>query len=151
MIDRNLIGHELSASSMDIERGRLKFFAKATGETSPLYLDEAAARAAGHPDLPAPPSFLFGAELDSGGLEELLALLKVDLGTVLHGEQEFSYHRMAYAGDRISVSSKITDIYDKKNGALQFVVKQSQASNQNGEPVAEMRCTLVVRSQGKPS
>lgn len=146
MIDRSLIGHELPASVLDIERGRLRFFAKAIGETDPQYFDDSAARAAGHPDLPAPPTFLFGAELDSGGLNLLLDQLKVDLGRVLHGEQEFSYHRMAYAGDRITVHSKITDIYDKKNGALEFVVKHSQATNQHGDLVAELRCVLVVRN-----
>ena len=47
-------------------RGRLRFFAKAIGETDPVYTDDAAARDAGYPDLPAPPTFLFAAELDAG-------------------------------------------------------------------------------------
>ncbi|NGY04102.1 MaoC family dehydratase N-terminal domain-containing protein [Solimonas terrae] len=145
MIDRSLVNHELTASTMLMERGRLKFFAKAIGETDAIYFDEAAARAAGHPDLPVPPTFLFGAELDSGGLEKLMQLLKLDLRKLLHGEQEFTYHRMAYAGDCITVRSTITDIYDKKGGALEFVVKQSRATNQRDELVAELRAVLVIR------
>lgn len=42
---------------LPIERGRLAFFAKATGETNPVYSDIDAARAAGYADLPAPPTW----------------------------------------------------------------------------------------------
>ncbi|MCB1980192.1 MAG: MaoC family dehydratase N-terminal domain-containing protein, partial [Burkholderiaceae bacterium] len=45
----------------------------------------------------------------------------------------------------ITVRSEIGDIYDKKNGALEFVVKTSRATNQKNELVAEMRTVLVVR------
>ena len=41
--------------------------------------------------------------------------------------------------------SKLTDIYDKKGGALEFVVKQSQATNEAGVLLAEMRTILVYR------
>jgi acyl dehydratase len=147
MIDRRWIGHELGASVLPIERSRLKFFAKAIGETDPVYTDEAAARHAGYADLPAPPTFLFAAELDSGATDRLLADLEVPIASILHGEQGFSYHRAACVGDTITVSSKITDIYAKKNGALQFVVKQSSATNQHSELVAELRTVIVVRGE----
>jgi len=145
MIDRRFIGHHLGASVLPIERGRLRFFAKAIGETDPVYTDEAAARAAGYPDLPAPPTFLFAAELDSGATDRLLADLGVPIANILHGEQGFSYHRAACAGDVITVDSTITDIYDKKGGALEFIVKASRAVNQRAELVAELRTVIVVR------
>jgi hypothetical protein len=69
MIDRRWIGRELPAATFDIERGRLAFFARAIGETDPVYLDPDAARAAGHPDIPAPPTFLFSGELDAGAVD----------------------------------------------------------------------------------
>ena len=97
------------------------------------------------PDLPAPPTFLFGAELDSGATDALLGLLQVPVTKLLHGEQSFTYHQSACAGDTITVRSEIGDIYDKKNGALEFVVKTSRATNQQGELVAEMRTVLVCR------
>ncbi len=146
MIDRKWIGHELPASELPIERSRLRFFAKAIGETDPVYTDEAAARDAGYPDLPAPPTFLFAAELDSGASDRLLADLGIPLAKLLHGEQGFSYHRAACAGDTVTVRSRIDDVYDKKNGALEFVVKTSRATNQNGDLVAEMRTVLVCRN-----
>ena len=147
MIDPRWIGHELGASVLPIDRTRLKFFAKAIGETNPVYCDETAARGAGYADIPAPPTFLFAAELDSGAMDRLLADLEVPIATILHGEQGFTYHRTACAGDTVTVNSKITDIYAKKNGALQFIVKQSTATNQRDELVAELRAVIVVRGE----
>lgn len=145
MIDKKWIGHELPASVLPIERTRLQFFAKAIGETDPVYTDAAAARDAGYPDLPAPPTFLFAAELDSGASDRLLSDLGIPLSRLLHGEQGFSYHRPACVGDTVTVRSTITDIYDKKNGALEFVIKTSRATNQRDELVAELRTVIVCR------
>jgi acyl dehydratase len=145
MIDKKWIGHALPASVLPIERSRLQFFAKAIGETNPVYTDIAAARDAGYPDLPAPPTFLFAAELDSGVTDRLLADLQIPIAKLLHGEQGFRYHRPACVGDTITVRSTIDEIYDKKNGALEFVVKTSRATNQRDELVAELRTVLVCR------
>ncbi|MEG0149139.1 MAG: MaoC family dehydratase N-terminal domain-containing protein [Comamonas sp.] len=145
MIDKKWIGHELPASTITLDRGRLRFFAKAIGETAALYTDVEVARAAGYADLPAPPTFVFAAELDSGAVDQLLARLEVPIAKILHGEQSFSYHRVACAGDTLTVQSTVDDIYAKKNGALEFVVKSSRATNQHHELVAEMRSVIVVR------
>jgi acyl dehydratase len=146
VIDKKWIGHEYPASTLAIERGRLQFFAKATGETRPFYTDVAAARAAGLPDIPAPPTFLFAVELDSRMLDRLLADLQIPIARLLHGEQSFTYHRSAYAGDTVTVSSTVSDIYEKKDGALEFVVKTSRVVNQRDELVAELRSVLVCRN-----
>ena len=143
MIDRKWIGHELPPSTMTIERSRLQFFAKAIGETDPVYTDVTAARAAGYADLPAPPTFLFGAELDSGVSDQLVADLGIPFANLLHGEQRFTYHHPACAGDKVTVRSKVTDIYEKKGGALEFVVKNSRVTNEAGVLLAEM-CTVLV-------
>ena len=145
MIDKKWIGHELPASVMTLDRGRLQFFAKAIGETDAVYTDVEAARAAGYADLPAPPTFLFGAELDSGASDRLVADLGIPFANLLHGEQRFTYHHPACAGDTVTVRSKVTDVYDKKGGALEFVVKSSQATNQAGVLLCEMRTVLVYR------
>ncbi len=145
MIDRKWIGHELGASELPIELSRLRFFARAIGEGDPVYTDRALARAAGYADLPAPPTFLFAAELDSGAVDRMLEQLEIPMAKLLHGEQSFTYHKAACAGDTVTVRSRIEDIYDKKNGTLEFVVKSSRATNQAGELVAEMRTVLVCR------
>jgi acyl dehydratase len=145
MIDKNWIGRELAVSELSIERGRLVFFAKATGETRSIYTNVAAARAAGFPDLPVPPTFLFAAELESGVTDKLLFDLQIPISKLLHGEQTFTYHAQIFAGDTVKVRSTISDIYDKKRGALEFIVKTSKVFNQRDEEVAELRAVLIVR------
>jgi len=145
MIDKKWIGHELPVSVLYIDHSRLRFFAKATGETRAEYTERAAALEAGLPDIPAPPTFLFAAELDSGASDRLLADLDIPIAKLLHGEQGFSYHKAVYAGDTVTIRSTISDIYQKKNGALEFVVRRSQAHNQHGDLVAELRSVLVCR------
>lgn len=147
MISREWIGHELPPSRLTIERSRLVFFARAIGETDPVYTDPAAARDAGYPDLPAPPTFLFAAEMDSGATNRLCDQLGIPLAKLLHGEQGFTYHRTACAGDTVTVRSRVEDIYERKGGALEFVVKRALASNQRDELVAELRTVLVCRHE----
>ncbi|MDO9433926.1 MaoC family dehydratase N-terminal domain-containing protein [Hydrogenophaga sp.] len=145
MIDRKFIGYQLKPSVLTVDRTRLQFFAKAIGEKDPVYVDPAAAQAAGYADVPAPPTFLFAAELDSGANDQLLADLDIPLAKLLHGEQSFRYLKPVCAGDTVTVQSTITDIYDKKGGKLEFAVKDSKVTNQREELVAELRTVLVVR------
>ncbi|MFB7091067.1 MaoC family dehydratase N-terminal domain-containing protein [Streptomyces sp. NPDC056296] len=131
--------------TVNIERGRLRFFAKATGQTDPLYTDVDAARRAGHRDLPVPPTFLFSLEMEQPEPFGYLVALGVDLRRLLHGEQSFTYHRPAFAGDSLTLRPRITDVYSKKGGALEFLVKRTDISR-GGEPIAEARSVLIVRA-----
>jgi acyl dehydratase len=70
----------------------------------------------------------------------------VDLARLLHGEQQFEYFADICAGDVITLQSTVTDIYDKKGGALEFAVEETTATNQNGELVAKTIQTLVMRN-----
>lgn len=146
MIDRQYIGHTMPKFSVAVEKGRLRFFAKATGQTDPVYTDESAAQAAGHPGLPVPPTFFFCLEMESPDPAAIRNLLGLDYRRVLHGEQGFTYHRMAYAGDVLSYEQRIEDIYDKKGGALEFVVRKTRVTNQRGEHVADLRSITVQRN-----
>ncbi len=146
MLDRQYIGHTMPRFSATAEAGRLRFFAKATGQTDPIYSDEAAARAAGHPGLPVPPTFLFCLEMESPDPAAIRNLLGLDYRRLLHGEQGFTYHRMAYAGDVLSFEQRIEDIYDKKGGALDFVLRKTRVTNQRGEHVADLRTVTVQRN-----
>ncbi len=145
MIDRRHIGHALPPYQVEVEKGRLRFFAKATGQDDPVYTDEAAARAAGHPSLPVPPTFLFCLEMESPNPAAIRDLLGIDFRSILHGEQGFTFHRLAHAGDTLTFRQRIEDIYDKKGGALEFVVRRTEVRNQRDEPVADLRCVTVVR------
>jgi acyl dehydratase len=144
-LDRSIVGRESPAETLLVTRSRLRAFARATGQTDPRYTDVDAAKQAGYRDLPVPPTFLFSIELEAPDPFRELADLGVDLRTVLHGEQEFSYHRMAYAGDELTARSRFTDMYEKKGGALQFLVRETAVTDQDGVLVATLRRTTVIR------
>ncbi|MFF0051096.1 MaoC family dehydratase N-terminal domain-containing protein [Streptomyces sp. NPDC005498] len=144
-LDTSFIGRELPAHSVDVERGRLRFFAKAIGETGAAYFDLEAAKAVGHRDLPVLPTFLFCLDMEKPDPFALVRELNIDIRYVLHGEQGFTYHAMAYAGDTLTFTSTVTDIYSKKGGALEFVVRKT-AVTRDGELIAELHNSLVVRN-----
>ncbi|MES3000798.1 MAG: MaoC family dehydratase N-terminal domain-containing protein [Pseudomonadota bacterium] len=146
MIDRKHIGRTFAASHADVEKGRLRFFAKAIGETNPVYTDEAAAHGAGYTSLPVPPTFLFSLEMEKPDPFAWLGEVGMDLTRILHGEQGFTYHHPACAGDTLTFESRIEDIYDKKNGALSFVVKAVKVSNQHGVHIADLRSSIAHRN-----
>ncbi|TDD52428.1 MaoC family dehydratase N-terminal domain-containing protein [Saccharopolyspora elongata] len=144
-IDPAVIGKRLPEIEAEIEPGRLQQFAAAIGETDPIYTDRSAARAAGHPDLPVPPTFLFGLTLQGPDSFGFIADLGVDLRHVLHGEQGFTYHSTAHAGDTLVLRPVITDVYAKKNGKLEFVVRETAVTRDDGSAVADLKEVLIVR------
>jgi acyl dehydratase len=145
MLNTSCIGKVLPAFHATAEAGQLRLFAKATGETRPEYIDESAARDAGFAGLPLPPTFLFSLELTypSAGWRKEIG---IEPSRILHGEQSFAYHRLAFAGERLLFESRIADIYDKRGGALSFVVRETRVSNPQGEHVADLRSVLVHRN-----
>ncbi len=146
MLDTSKIGHEFPPFTVDIEKGRLRFFARAIGEPNPVYTDEAAAIAAGYRAIPAPPTFMFSIDLEGPEFLPMLKLLDMDIARVLHGAQEFEYSGEIYAGDRITQNSRILDMYEKKGGALEFIVQESTYTNQDGEQVGRALQTIVYRN-----
>lgn len=131
--------------TVQVERGALAFFAKSTGQRDPVYSDPAAARRAGYPDVPVPPTYFFGLELAlARDAFAYLGELGIEKTTILHGEQSFTYHSMAYAGQTLTLRPRIVDAFSKKDGALQFVVKRTDIVR-DGEVIAEAESVIVAR------
>jgi acyl dehydratase len=134
---------EFPAITMDLERGRLRAFARATGQTDPTYVDVDAARAAGHPDLPVPPTFYFSIELEADPLEWLTGL-DVDPRGVLHGEQSFDYRAMTYAGDVVEARRRVVSA-NPKTPTMDFVTTRTEFTR-DGEVVATSESLIIVRA-----
>ncbi|GAA1958489.1 MaoC family dehydratase N-terminal domain-containing protein [Nocardioides panacihumi] len=143
-IDPSIVGSRSEPFTTTPERGRLRFFAEATGQRDPVYTDLSAAEAAGHPDLPIPPTFFFCLEMDNPHRHRFLADLGVDVRTILHAGQRFTYHAPAHAGDELTFWSEVTEVSSKKGGALQFIVRDTHVSRAD-EPIATLTGTIVVR------
>lgn len=148
MLNRSCVGQALKPYSVGVEKAQLRFFAKATGQTDPVYFDETAAREAGYPNLPVPPTFLFCLETDSPDRQEFLRLAGLDLGRLLHGEQSFVYHRPACAGDILTFEPRITDIYSRRQGSLDFVVRETRVTDVMANHVADLRSIVIQRQPG---
>ena len=147
MIDASHIGRVIAPHSADVEAGRLRLFAKATGETRAEYLADEAARTAGHRALPAPPTFVLCLDLEMPDPFKWMTDLGIEIAQVLHGGERFRYFAPVYAGDRLTFSSRIADILQKKSSKKAFVVKETDVTNEHGVKVAEMRATIVVRER----
>ena len=74
-LNQALVGSAYPAIRYEVGREKLREFAVAVGETDPIYHDQEAARAAGHPDIPAVPTFAVVLSLRAG--DRLLATGKV--------------------------------------------------------------------------
>lgn len=157
---QEFIGRPLPPQTVVIERGPVSNFAKAVKDPNPIYQDPRAAAEAGFDAIPAPPTFAFamyhwgafpelqpeGATDTSPVMHAIGALMKQG-GLILHGEQEFIYHRPIKVGDRLTSRGVIKDIYTKegRSGTMTFVVTETTWMDEQGEPVVTSIMTLLHR------
>lgn len=91
-------------------------------------------------------TFLFCLEMEKPDPWAAFKHIGVDVLTVLHGEQSFSYHAPAWAGDRLRFVARVADLYAKKQGALEFVTMETRVTNQDETHVADLRSVVIVRN-----
>lgn len=150
MVDRSAIGHSFAPVTAHVEPGRLRYFFDTLGETNPVYRDPVAAKDAGYRAAPIPPTYLVCLEMmDAERPLEIIDDLGIDLACVLHGEQRFDYRAPAVVGDTLTFESSVSDVVDKKGGALTLVTVMTKVSNQDGLHVADVSRVIVVRN-GEP-
>jgi acyl dehydratase len=162
MVDTTAVGKPLPPETVMIERGPLSNFAKAVTDDNPIYQDIGAAQGNGFDNIPAPPTYGFAManwgkfpELQPEGVDstspimQAIGSLMAKGGLILHGEQEFIYHRPVVAGDVLSSTGKISDIYEKEGSGgktMTFVVTETVWSDESGEPVLTTRMSLIHRA-----
>ncbi len=143
MLDRSLIGRQSEPVVHEVEKGAIRNFAEALGDPSPIYVDEAAARAAGYASLVAPPTFPVVLASNERFRHSL------DLGTrsIIHGEQQFEYTRPIVAGDRITVRSKVADVQERAgaSGPMDVLVVEDEGRDEKGELIFRTRAMLILR------
>lgn len=89
---------------------KIREFAGAIGERSPLCRDRLAARAAGYPDLVAPPTFAMTVVAQAQEAVLFDPELGLDFSRVVHGDQSFTHHRPICAGDELFATVHIDAI-----------------------------------------
>ena len=150
-LNQALVGKAYPAVRYEVGREKLREFAIAVGETDPIYHDEAAARAAGHPDLPAVPTFAVVLSLRAGQVVYGDPELGLDYSRVVHGEQEFVYHRPIVEGDVLHSEGRIVDAYEKesKGSIMTFFVMETVWRDESDAPVVTERFNLIHRRKAE--
>jgi acyl dehydratase len=122
---------------------KIREYARAVGEASPFYFDRKAARAAGFRDLVAPP--MFCVVYSAGALRPSIAdpELGIDLALMVHGGQEFTWSEPVCAGDAITTTARVAEVYEKTG--MGFFVFESVSENQEGREVVRGTWTNIVR------
>ncbi|HEY5389283.1 MAG TPA: MaoC family dehydratase N-terminal domain-containing protein [Solirubrobacteraceae bacterium] len=126
-----------------VGREKIREYARAVGESDPLHLDLEAARAAGHPDLVAPP--MFCVVYSAAAIEEALFApeLAIDFAMLLHSAQEFQWGPLVHAGDEITTQARLAEVSERIG--MSFYTFETRSANERGEEVCLGRWTEVVR------
>ncbi|MCP4184151.1 MAG: MaoC family dehydratase [Hyphomicrobiales bacterium] len=146
-MNKEFIGKEYEPFEIEVEKGRIAQFARSIGEENPIYFDAEAAKKAGFRGIPVPLTFAYTITMDAGQSFNVLEDMGIEKTNAVHGEQGFTYHNEICAGDKITGSQKIVDMYDKKNGALLFIVTGITLTNQDELHVADLHSVIVVRNK----
>src|ERR1700741_2100604 len=130
---------------------------EALGDRNRIYVDEAAAKAAGHPGIVAPPAMiqvwtmfgLSGSRPDDDPLGKIMELFD-DAGYigVVATNCEQTYHRYLRPGEEVTVSAELTDVVGPKRTALgeSFFITQKitwTVGDDVDKPVAEMMWRIM--------
>jgi acyl dehydratase len=148
MPSKDMIGRQLSSGSATVTAEHVAAFARALGDENPLYCDPVAARRGPFGEVVAPPTYpiAFMTQAMAGGMDTFLEL-GLNFMTLVHGEQEFEYVRPIKAGETLTLTGRIADVYEKtgSSGTLDFVVMETEARDAGGQPVFFSRNTLISR------
>ena len=161
-VDSSIIGKPTGAWKITVERGPVTAFANALHDPNPVYRDARAAHDAGFDDLPAPPTFTFAMSFwgafaedqpddPTGGVNPMhgvMGALHAQGALVLHGEQEFTYHRTVQVGDVLVGQGKVMDVYEKDTDAATMtfiVIRTDWTDAESGAPVVTEQFNLIAR------
>ena len=150
--DREYPEFDFQVTSTDIAR-----FAHATGETNPIHFNRAEAIDAGYTDVVAPTMFPYAIRQHASALvghDELepdgspsADVPPLSTRRAMAGETAIEFGPRIVAGDMITVSKRLNDMYEKhgRSGPLVFVEMEFSFTNQRGETVARESFTRIYR------
>ncbi|MCP2624272.1 MaoC family dehydratase N-terminal domain-containing protein [Mycolicibacterium smegmatis] len=149
-----------------VNQPMIHHWVEAIGDKNPIYVDQEAAKAAGHPGIVAPPAMIqvwtmggLGAgRSDDDPLSKIMKLFD-DAGYVgvVATNCEQTYHRYLQPGEELTIHAEITDVVGPKQTALgegYFINQLITWTTEEGEAVAEMNWRIMKfkpREDQKPA
>jgi acyl dehydratase len=143
-LDQSFVGRTYPPTPpYEVGREKIREFADAIGDANPAYRDPEAARALGHPDVIAPPTFGIMLSMTAGRQVVADPELGLDYSRVVHGEQRFVITRPIRAGDRLTVTVTVENI--RAAAGNDMITTRGDVATVDGEPVFTAYSTLVAR------
>ena len=143
-LDPGLTGRSYPPSAVyEVGRAKIAEFADAIGDDDPVHRDADAARAAGHPDVIAPPTFAIVVTLGAADVVLGDADVSLDYSRVVHGEQRFTHHRPIRAGDRLVATTTIDAV--RSVAGIDLLTTRVDVATDDGEEVCTATSMLVAR------
>ena len=137
------VGKEYPPAAYEVGLEKIREYASAVGEENPVHHDREAARGAGFRDVVAPP--MFAVVYSSRAVAPAIfdPEVGIDLARMVHGSQEFVWGEPVCAGDTITTTGKVSEIFEKDGKG--FYVLESVSTNQDGDEVVRATWTNIVR------
>ena len=127
-----------------LSRAKIAEFAAAVGAKNPEHTDPDAARAAGYPDVVAPPTFLVSVAQQGEGAAIVDPEAEIDFSRLVHGEQSFEHHRPAVAGDEVTAQTTISRVRIAGGHSMVTLTTQVRAAD---EPLCTATSLMVIRGE----
>jgi acyl dehydratase len=155
---RAFIGREVTFTAPDeVGRAAIRYFALAIGDDNPVYTDDEAARAAGHPGVIAPPTMIcesnqfLAAPRDEDGFPGHMWELPIPNCRLVRGGNEYAFVRPVLPTDIVTTMHRIAEITERTSASGQpmlLVVNEITYADQRGERLATNRETLIYLPRG---
>jgi acyl dehydratase len=143
-LDQSFVGRSWPATPPYlVGREKIREFAAAIGATDPEHHDPEAARAAGYPDVVAPPTFPVVVTMAASRQIITDPALGLDYSRVVNGDQKFAYTRPVVAGDSLVCVNTVDEITSR--GGHDFLTTRTEVTTEAGEPVVTVWSKLVQR------
>ena len=139
--DRGLVGKIYSRTEQNVTRQALLDYANIMGSEEPVHVDPEAARAQGHRDVIALPSFLTW-----HGAGPIAPPDMAIRGIGINAGYECTFYAPVYAGETLIYTTRLADLYEKtgRSGTMRFVVRETTVTNQDEETVAVLRNSFIL-------
>jgi len=154
---RALVGELLSEPvTATITAKESQRFALAADDLNPIYLDEAAAKAAGYRTVVVPPIFLAWSLTPARRVSDLREdgiyrgggrRVNLNVKRVMFGGEEWEFLQPVYAGDTVTAETRLKSLEEKDGSSGPFVLQTTETTytNQAGEVVARARGRSIAR------
>jgi acyl dehydratase len=142
-VETSAKGKKYAPFEYEVGKEKIREYALAVGEESPVYFDRDAAKAAGYRDVPAPPMFAVVYSAGAMGPAILDPEVGINFALMVHGGQEFVWGEPVCSGDTITTVTECKDIFEKDGKG--FYVFESVSTNQDGQEVVRGTWTNIVR------